>query len=62
MLNNSWQAIAQLVSPETAPILEFADRATDSEVNNWIKKKEKGGNSFGIMEGDDGMRLRRCTD
>jgi hypothetical protein len=61
-LSNSWQATAQIIGPETAPILDFADRATDSEVNEWIKKKGKGDGSFGIMEGDGRIRLRRCAD
>lgn len=62
LLSNSWQAIAQIVSAETAPILEFANRATDSEVNEWIKKKGKDEISFGIVEGEGGIRLRRCWD
>jgi len=62
MLSNSWQAVAQIVSTETSPILEFADRATDSEISKWITKKRKDDSSFGIMEGDGGIRLRRCAD
>ncbi|KAN0090614.1 hypothetical protein V8E51_019193 [Hyaloscypha variabilis] len=62
MLSNSWQAVAQIVSTETGPILEFADRATDSEISKWITKKRKDDSSFGIMEGDGGIRLRRCAD
>jgi hypothetical protein len=62
LLNNSWQAIAQIVSAETSPILEFADKATDSEVSDWIKKKGKEDSSFGIVEAEGRLRLRRCTD
>lgn len=62
LLSNSWQAITQIVSMETAPILEFADRATDSEFSEWIKKRGKDGSSFGITEGESGMRLPRCSD
>ena len=61
MLSNSWQAIAQMVSPETESILKFADKATDAEVGDWIRKKGKDDDSFRISEDDGGIRMRRCA-
>ncbi|KAI8941765.1 hypothetical protein NX059_002968 [Plenodomus lindquistii] len=37
LLWQSWSSISQVVSPRTAPYLERAAQATDSEVKAWIK-------------------------
>lgn len=37
LLGNSWQAISQVISDETLPILEHADRMNDEDINRWAK-------------------------
>ncbi|KAF5127392.1 hypothetical protein E5D57_008322 [Metarhizium anisopliae] len=37
LLGSSWQAISQVISDETAPILEHADRMNDEDINRWAK-------------------------
>ncbi|RMJ18958.1 hypothetical protein CDV36_001350 [Fusarium kuroshium] len=37
MLGNAWQAVSQMVSPQTREIVESADRMRDEEVNQWIR-------------------------
>jgi hypothetical protein len=37
MLGNAWQAVAQMVSPQTREIVESADRMRDEEVDQGIR-------------------------
>lgn len=37
LLGNSWQAISQVISDETLPILEHADRMNDEDIRRWAK-------------------------
>lgn len=44
MLGNAWQAIAQMVSPQTAEVSEAADLTRDKDVENLA-------NAMGLYEG-----------
>ncbi|EFZ01942.1 hypothetical protein X797_004580 [Metarhizium robertsii] len=37
LLGSSWQAISQVISDETLPILEHADRMNDEDIRRWAK-------------------------
>lgn len=37
LLGSSWQAISQVISPVTLPILEHADRMNDEDIRRWAK-------------------------
>jgi hypothetical protein len=36
-IGNYWQAVSQVVSKDTMPILEQADKMKDEEVKRWVK-------------------------
>ncbi|RAH65683.1 uncharacterized protein BO66DRAFT_395219 [Aspergillus aculeatinus CBS 121060] len=38
IIGNYWQTVSQVVSEETRPILEQADRMDDQEVKRWVKR------------------------
>jgi hypothetical protein len=38
-IGNYWQAVSQVVSKDTMPILEKADRMKDEEVKRWVKSE-----------------------
>lgn len=48
LLNNAWQAVAQLNSRETEEILHRATMATDTEVKKWIKEGQEPRRRFGL--------------
>lgn len=37
LLGSSWQAISQVISDDTLPILEHADRMNDEDIRHWAK-------------------------
>lgn len=37
LIGNYWQAVSQMVSKKSRPILELADRMSDAEVKHWAK-------------------------
>ena len=49
MLGNAWQAVAQVVSEKTLPILHRADGMTDREVLRWIKERPYHTETVGIV-------------
>jgi len=49
MLGNAWQAVAQVVSEKTLPILHRADGMTDKEVVQWINERPYRSETIGIV-------------
>ncbi|KID86165.1 hypothetical protein MGU_06598 [Metarhizium guizhouense ARSEF 977] len=49
LLGSSWQAISQVVSEETLPILEHADRMNDEDINRWAKDQSLDPRSHSVI-------------
>ncbi|KAF9630456.1 hypothetical protein BFW01_g1018 [Lasiodiplodia theobromae] len=49
-LNNAWQAISQLVAPETEMILERGTNANDEDVQRWIRASGRETVRFGVQK------------
>ena len=49
MLGNAWQAIAQMVTDETMPLLEQADGMEDKEVADVLRKTGRDKESMGVL-------------
>lgn len=47
-LGNAWQSIAQVVAPETDPMVRVADGMRDAEVTSWATKSGYGAGIYGI--------------
>lgn len=57
LLNNAWQAVAQLNSRETEEILHRATTATDAEVKKWIKEGQEPRRRFRIVSDERSDRV-----
>jgi hypothetical protein len=58
-IGSYWHTVAQVVSNETRPILEEADRMDDGAVTRWAKREEMSGSLRGrwVLRGSAGKRV-----
>lgn len=57
LLNNAWQAVAQLESTETEELFHRATTATDAEVKKWIKEGQEPRRRFRIVSDGQSNRV-----
>ncbi|PHH89416.1 hypothetical protein CDD83_6111 [Cordyceps sp. RAO-2017] len=50
LLNNCWQAVSQVVTEDTLPILSRADSMKDKDIEQWAKSKSLHRKRFGVMQ------------
>ncbi|KAK4864907.1 hypothetical protein LT330_001530 [Penicillium expansum] len=55
LLGNHWQAVSQVYSKDTVPVLEMAGQMNDEEVERWVKHEERGGELYSVAL-DEGER------
>lgn len=49
LLGSSWQAISQVISDETLPILEHADRMNDEDIRRWAKGQSLDAGNYQVI-------------
>ncbi|KAF4996141.1 hypothetical protein FDECE_12565 [Fusarium decemcellulare] len=56
-LGNTWQTVAQIISPQTREIIESADDMTDKGVEMWVKEMGRDGEVCGVSRSPESGRI-----